>query len=235
MNRASHTALLPSASTWLHTFLPKRRRATSSAITYWCCSLLFAWGSTAQADLKDISRIYHSQPSLQAFEICQGGGCTRSDQLQLTPPEWDNVVQIFTPQAENAEQERQQIAQAIGMLEDIIGTKIGTTADRAGTFDNSDYQHQQDCNDEAINSTTYKRQMQQAGLIRLHTITDTRTRKFFFTGWPHSAAVIRENDSQAEFAVDSWFYDNGHAATIVPMALWKDGYIPADSPIRHRE
>jgi hypothetical protein len=196
---------------------------------------LFAWGSTAQADLQDISRIYHSQPSLQAFEICQGGGCTRSDQLQLTPPEWDNVVQIFTPQAENTEQERQQIAQAIGMLEDITGTKIGTTADRAGTFGNSDYQHQQDCNDEAINSTTYMRLMQQAGLIRLHTISDTRTRKFFFTGWPHSAAVIRENDSQAEFAVDSWFYDNGHAATIVPMALWKEGYIPEDSPIIERK
>jgi hypothetical protein len=196
---------------------------------------LFAWGSTAQADLQDISRIYHSQPSLQAFEICQGGGCTRSDQLQLTPPEWDNVVQIFTPQAENAEQERQQIAQAIGMLEDITGTKIGTTADRAGTFGNSEYQHQQDCNDEAINSTTYMRLMQQAGLIRLHTILDTRTRKFFFTGWPHSTAVIRENDSQAEFAVDSWFYDNGHAATIVPMALWKEGYIPEDSPIIERK
>lgn len=158
-----------------------------------------------------------------------------SDQLQLTPPEWDNVLAIFTPQAENAAQERTQIADAIGMLEDIVGTKIGTAADRAGTFGNSDYQHQQDCNDEAINSTTYMRLMQQAGLIRLHTIQDTRTRKFFFTGWPHSTAVIRENESQAEFAVDSWFYDNGHAATIVPLAQWKDGYIPEDSPIHHRE
>jgi hypothetical protein len=190
---------------------------------------------TAQADLKDIYRIYHVQPSLEAFEICQGGGCTQSDILQLTPPEWDNVLRIFNPQAENAEQERSQIADAIGMLEDMIGTKIGTAADRAGTFGNSDYQHQQDCNDEAINSTTYMRLMQQAGLMRFHSILDTRTRKFFFTGWPHSTAVIRENDSQAEFAVDSWFYDNGHAATIVPMALWKEGYIPEDSPILHRE
>ncbi|MGP1717312.1 MAG: hypothetical protein ACTS9Y_09040 [Methylophilus sp.] len=189
----------------------------------------------AQADLKDIYRIYHTQPSLEAFEICQGGGCTQSDQLQLTTPEWENVVQLFTPQAETAEQERTQIANAIGMLEDIIGTKIGTTADRAGTFGNREYQHQQDCNDEAINSTTYIRLMQQAGLIRWHTILDTRTRKFFFTGWPHTAAVIRENDSQAEFAVDSWFYDNGHAAVIVPIAQWKDGYIPQDSPIHQRE
>lgn len=190
---------------------------------------------TARADLKDIYRIYHTQPSLQSFEICQGGGCIHSDILQLAESEWINVLRIFTPQAENAEQERAQIAEAIGMLEDIVGTKIGTAADRAGTFGNSDYQHQQDCNDEAINSTTYMRLMQQAGLLRFHSILDTRTRKFFLTGWPHSTAVIRENATQAEFAVDSWFYDNGHPATIVPIAQWKDGYIPEDSPIHHRE
>ncbi|WP_245652745.1 hypothetical protein [Methylophilus rhizosphaerae] len=192
-------------------------------------------GMPARADLQDINRIYHTEPSLAAFEICQGGGCAHSDMLQLSQPEWENVLRIFTSQSETAEQERARIAAAIGMLEDIVGTKTGTAADRAGTFGNSEYQHQQDCNDEAINSTTYMRLMQQAGLIRFHTILDTRTRKFFFSGWPHTTAVIRENDSNAEYAVDSWFYDNGHPATIVPMAQWKDGYIPEDSPIRHRE
>lgn len=188
----------------------------------------------AQADLKDIYRIYHTPPTLESFEICQGGGCVHSDVLQLTPPEWDNVLQIFTPLADNPAQERAQIAQAIGMLEDMVGTKIGTTADRAGTFGNSDYLHQQDCNDEAINSTTYMRLMQQSGLIRFHTILDTRTRKFFVGGWPHTAAVIQENETKAEYAVDSWFYDNGYPATIIPMAQWKSGYIPDDSPLKHR-
>lgn len=188
----------------------------------------------AHADLKDIYRIYHTTPSLNAFEICQGGGCVHSDALSLMPAEWENVIRIFTPSPQTAEDERAAIAQAIGMLEDMVGTKIGTAADRAGTFNNSDYQHQQDCNDEAINSTTYMRLMQQAGLIRLHEILDTRTRNFFLTGWPHSTAVIREITTQAEYAVDSWFYDNSYPATIVPMAQWKSGYIPEDSPILHR-
>ncbi len=182
----------------------------------------------------DIYRIYHTSPTLESFEICQGGGCVHSDVLQLTPPEWDNVLQIFTPLADNPAQERAQIAQAIGMLEDMVGTKIGTTADRAGTFGNSDYLYQQDCNDEAINSTTYMRLMQQSGLMRFHTILDTRTRKFFVGGWPHTAAVIQENATKAEYAVDSWFYDNGYPATIIPMAQWKSGYIPDDSPLKHR-
>lgn len=189
----------------------------------------------AQADLKDIYRIYHSLPTLQAFEICQGGGCVQSDVLSLSSAEWDNVEQLFTPLPATAEAEREAIAKAIGLLEDMVGTKIGTAADRAGTFNNSEYLHQQDCNDEAINSTTYLRLMQQAGLIRYHDILDTRTRKFFLTGWPHTAAVIREQANQAEYVVDSWFYDNGYPATIIPMATWKDGYIPADSPILERQ
>jgi hypothetical protein len=222
------------ASIWQIISLPKQRRATNLAITYWCFSFFFVC-THAQADLSDIYRIYHTQPSLAEFEICQGGGCVHSDVLQLTPAEWENVQRIFTPAAENAEQERAQIGEAIGMLEDIVGTKTGTAADRAGTFGNSDYQHQQDCNDEAINSTTFMRLMKQDGLIHFHTILDTRTRKFFFSGWPHTTAVIQENETRAEYAVDSWFYDNGHPATIVPMAQWKSGYIPEDSPIRHRE
>jgi hypothetical protein len=198
-----------------------------------CFSLWIAL--PAYADLKDIYRIYHSTPALHAFEICQGGGCVQSDVLSLTTAEWDNITRLFTPMPQTPEAERTAIAQAVGVLEDIVGTKIGTAADRAGTFDNSDYLHQQDCNDEAINTTTYMRLMQQAGLIRMHDILDTRTRKFFFTGWPHSAAVIREQASQAEYAVDSWFYDNGYPATIVPMSTWKDGYIPEDSPIVQRQ
>lgn len=201
--------------------------------TCWCCSLLL-WAVPAQADLKNIYRIYHSQPRLSSFEVCQGGGCPHADVLQLSHAEWRNVLQLFSPPPVDAAQERALIAQAIGVLEDIVGPKTGTAADRAGTFGNRAYPHQQDCNDEAINATTYMRLMQQAGLIRFHGILDTRTRKFFFTGWPHTAAVIREHDTQAEFAVDSWFYDNGHAATIVPMAQWKDGYIPEDSPIHYR-
>lgn len=204
-------------------------------MSYPIACLLFSVGiPPANADLNDINRIYRASPSLTSFEICQGGGCTHSDVLSLTSAEWENVIRLFTPMPQTAEAERAAIAQAIGMLEDIVGTKIGTAADRAGTFNNRDYPHQQDCNDEAINSTTYMRLMQQAGLIHFHRILDTRTRKFFFTGWPHSAAVIEDNGSKAEFAVDSWFYDNGYPATIVPIAQWKDGYIPQDSPILQR-
>ncbi len=185
----------------------------------------------ARAELSDISRIFHQTPQLNAFEICQGGGCALLSKISLTELEWNAVTRIFNVPAKNAEEERQKIAQAIGVLEDLVGKKIGTTADLAGTFYNGNLTGQQDCNDEAINSTTYMRLLKANGFMPLHEIEDTRTRNFFFTGWPHSTAVIHEIKTGERYAVDSWFYDNGHAATIVPFKQWKANFQPEDSTV----
>ena len=204
------------------------------------CSLaLLCCCSPAQAALADISRIFHQTPSLSQFEICQGGGCAIFFSTSLSENEWKDIARIFnqptnSSQQEGAERERQKIAQAIGLLEELVGKKVGTATDLAGTFNNSETPGQMDCNDEAINTTTYLRLLKQNGLIPLHEIEDTRTRNFFFTGWPHSTAVIHDINTAERYAVDSWFYDNGHAATIVPFKTWKANYKPEDSPIGKR-
>ena len=187
-------------------------------------------GNTLAA-LSDISRIFHQTPSLNQFEVCQGGGCAQINQISISQAEWKNVVQLFTIRATNPAEERLQISQAVGLLEQIVGAKNGTLGDRAGTFDNSDYKGQLDCNDEAINTTTYLRLLKSKDLMSQHEVEDTRTRNFFFTGWPHTTAVIRDIKTGERFAVDSWFYDNGHAATILPFKTWKANFQPADSPI----
>lgn len=180
----------------------------------------------AHAELSDISRIFRQSPQLNAFEICQGGGCADISKTSLTELEWNAVTRIFNVPAKSAQEERQKIALAIGVLENLVGQKIGTAGDIAGTFYNGNLVGQQDCNDEAINSTTYMRLLKANGFMPLHEIEDTRTRNFFFTGWPHTTAVIREIKSGERYAVDSWFYDNGHAATIVPFKQWKANYQP---------
>ena len=187
-------------------------------------------GNTVAA-LSDISRIFHQTPSLNQFEVCQGGGCAQFNQVSISRAEWENVAALFKFKATNPREERLQISQAVGLLERIVGAKNGTLGDRAGTFDNSDYKGQLDCNDEAINTTTYLRLLKSKDLMSQHEVEDTRTRNFFFTGWPHTTAVIRDIKTGERFAVDSWFYDNGHAATIVPFKTWKANFQPADSPI----
>ena len=185
----------------------------------------------ALAALSDISRIFHQTPSLNQLEVCPGGGCAQFNQVSISQAEWENVEELFKIMATNPAEERLQISQAIGVLEQIVGAKNGTATDRAGTFDNSDTAGQLDCNDEAINTTTYLRLLKSKGLMSQHEVEDTRTRNFFFTGWPHTTAVIRDIKTGERFAVDSWFYDNGHAATIVPFKTWKANFQPADSPI----
>ncbi len=194
-------------------------------------SVLVGFSQCCYADIHDMSRIFHSTPTLTSFEICHSGGCAEVSAVSLSDEEWQQVSAIFENNVQNAAKERAQIAAAIGVLEALVGEKIGTSGDLAGTFGNSSHKGQLDCNDEAINSTTYMRLLASNGLIHLHAIEDTRTRNFFFTGWPHSTAVIRDITTGERFAVDSWFYDNGHAATIVPFAQWKSGYRPVDSPI----
>lgn len=191
---------------------------------------LFFISVSAQAALADISRIFRQTPSLNALEVCQGGGCTESNQISINTIEWENVVQIFKTKASNAAEERKQISKAIGELEKIVGAKNGTAADIAGTFYDN-LTGQLDCNDEAINTTTYLRLLKTNGLMQLHEVEDTRTRNFFFTGWPHSTAVMHEINTGTKFAVDSWFYDNGRPATVVPFSDWKSGYRPTDTPI----
>lgn len=205
------------------------------------CSTTLLFPILSHAELSDISRIYRQTPNLNQFEVCQGGGCAEISKTSLTELEWNAVTRIFNVPTKSAQEksaegtnavvERQKIAQAIGVLEDLVGKKIGTAGDLAGTFFEGKLTGQQDCNDEAINSTTYMRLLKQKGLMPLHEIEDMRTRNFFFTGWPHTTAVIREIKTGERYAVDSWFYDNGHAATIVTFKQWKANYQPADSPI----
>lgn len=204
----------------------------SCQINHLFCSLsLLFFTQTAWSAFDDIQRIYHQVPQLNQFEICQGGGCANVFQITLNDTDWQSVESLLSAPVNNAEEEREKISQAIGLIEKIVGHKTGTSEDRAGTFDNSNFKGQQDCNDEAINTTSYLRLLKQAGYISLHEIEDMRTRNFFFTGWPHTTAVIREIETGERFAVDSWFYDNGHPATIVPFNVWKANYQPDDSPI----
>ena len=181
------------------------------------------------ADMADINRIYRDTPTLNSLEICYAGGCAKTSRTQLNADAWQKIADVFNPPSDSAEQERARIATAIGLFEQLVGAQTGTDGDRAGTFKNADYPGQMDCNDEAINSTTYMRLLKQHGLMPYHEIEDTRTRNFFFNGWPHTTAVIRDIHTQIRYAVDSWFHDNGHAAEVVVFEVWKDGWRPSDT------
>lgn len=189
--------------------------------------LVSPFASLADADA--MTHVLQEKPTLEKFSFCWGGTCAAIEKVGLTPAEWNRVRALFDPLPADAASERKTIRRAIGLLESIVGPKTGTAGDKAGTFGNSAWPGQLDCNDEATNSTSYMRLMRADGLIRFHEILDTKTRGGFLFFGRHSTAVIAETGSMQRFAVDSWFYDNGQPATILPLETWQAGWKPDNS------
>ncbi len=135
----------------------------------------------------------------------------------------------FSAPAQSARQERQQIALAIAEFETIIGAKTNTNQDKARLFEHMGSPGQLDCIDESTNTTVYLMILKKHGLLHWHEPMDHVTRGFFIFGWPHSSAVMREiRHPEREYAVDSWFEDNGKPPHIIPLKLWRDGWEPQD-------
>jgi hypothetical protein len=195
----------------------------------WFYSLLLLPG-LAIADAPTMTRVLSEVPRVEKFLFCNGGTCADVKTVSLEDYEWQEVLELFEEQMpQSAEEERARIAQAIGLLESIVGPKTGTDTDKGGTFGNSAFPGQLDCNDEATNSTTYMRLMAQFDLLKYHRIEDTKTRGGFLIFGRHSTAAITEIETGKMYAVDSWFYDNGKPAVVLPMDVWLSGWKPKDS------
>lgn len=132
---------------------------------------------------------------------------------------------------QSPEAERERIKTAIGLFEQKVGAKTGTSVDIHGTFFKTG-KYQLDCVDESTNTTVYLSLLQQKGLIRFHRVEGPSVRlPLIHAGrWPHQTAVITELNTSEFFAVDSWFHDNGAPAEIISLKEWKEGWKPnADS------
>ncbi len=183
----------------------------------------------AYADYLTMNLVLKQDSVISDFKICHGGGCAKVSAAALTDEEWLQATQACLQKPEDAESERVCIANMVLTFEKIVGGKTGTDTDHGGTFGNSAFPGQMDCNDEAINTTTYLRLMQHHGLIQFHDVLDIKRRGFFLNRWPHTTAAIRDMHDGRVYAVDAWFYDNGEPAVIVPFELWKTGWKPEDS------
>jgi hypothetical protein len=167
-------------------------------------------------------------PSLDAFPICFKHTCAAVATVSLTPKEWAEIKGLLQPSAATPEAERELIKKAVARLEVVIGEKVNTSQDKGGNFDGmfiSD-SFQMDCIDESSNTTTYLTLMQKDGLLKWHTVQPTKTRGFFIFGMPHTTAVIKENQTNKKWAVDSWFRDNGVEPDVLPISIWSDGWYP---------
>jgi len=150
--------------------------------------------------------------------ICYNYGCAILDIVDFSDSELQQVGELFS-MVPDAELERVAIAEAIGLFETYAGRQTPTWADKGGNAKDDDAPGRMDCVDESANTTTYLRLMERRGWLHFHRVLApvSRIHWLLYTHW---SASIAEIGSTREYAVDSWFHDNGEPAVIFEMEDW---------------
>lgn len=167
-----------------------------------------------------------TRPEGNVVYVCSAYGCKKQTRFRFTDADLAEIKAIMKKAAkdDSAVEERRAVAYAIGWMETRVGKQIGTDKDRPGMdFAASGDPTQQDCVDEATNTTSYMLVLQNNGLLKHHTVGTPFAKDQLWrgvAGWTHWTAVLKENDSPRKFAVDSWIYANGENPAIVDTEKW---------------
>ena len=167
-------------------------------------------------------------PKGASVHVCHAYGCRMRTRFTFTPKDLADLGALMHAtrrrEADTPEQERRAVAYAIGWMETRVGNAIGTKDDRAGMdFSGSGDPTQQDCVDEATNTTSYMTVLANKGLLRHHTVSVPFAKENYLrgiAGWTHWTAVLVETRNKQRWAVDSWIYANGENPAIVKAEEW---------------
>ncbi len=170
---------------------------------------------------------FHTEaPRNNTVYVCHAYGCRMQTAFRFTDADIAQLKALMTKtrKADTPHEERRAVAYAIGWMETRTGDVIGTSADRPGMdFSASGDPTQQDCVDEATNTTSYLLILERNGLLKHHTVGTPFSKENLLrgvAGWPHWTAVLKENANGQKWAVDSWIYANGENPAIVEAEKW---------------
>ena len=156
--------------------------------------------------------------------ICYNYGCYSRAPVEFSPAELESLHALFAA-ARDAAAEREAISIAIGRMYAIAGEQTPIWRDRGGNYADEGRNGKMDCIDHSTDTTAFLRLLAAHGWLRFHDVLDRLMRRRFLIA-EHWAARIRERDSGKVYIVDSWFFDNGHPAAVLPLADWLAGRTP---------
>jgi hypothetical protein len=165
-------------------------------------------------------------PRNNTVYVCHAYGCRKQTPFRFTDEDIAALKTLMakTRKADTPAEERRAIAYAIGWMERRTGDVIGTKADRPGMdFSASGDPTQQDCVDEATNTTSYLLILERNAFLRHHVVGTPFSKENLLrgvAGWPHWTAVIKEHVGGQKWAVDSWIYANGENPAVVETEKW---------------
>jgi hypothetical protein len=167
-------------------------------------------------------------PRADSVTVCHAYGCKAQTPFAFKPSDIAEISEVMTRVRRNdsPREERRAIAYAIAWMERRVAPTVGTASDRPSMdFFGSGDESQQDCVDEATNTTSYLLVLERNGLIQHHSVEQPFA-KDDLSHWTHWAAVVREKSSGERFAIDSSSGTNGENPTVQSAASF---YVP-DGP-----
>ena len=156
--------------------------------------------------------------------ICYNYGCNARAKVHFNEVQLA-AFQHLLAEAGDAEAERKAISMIIGRMYAIAGEQTPVWRDKGGNFADRGEDGQMDCIDHSTNSYTFLTLLAMHGWIRFHDVLEPvrRIRYLFAVHW---AALIRARQAQQAYAVDSWYFDNGRPAIVIPVEDWRAGRVP---------
>jgi hypothetical protein len=157
--------------------------------------------------------------------VCSAYGCRTQTGFRFADADIARLKTLMSAaHTATAADERRAVATTLAWMERRVGDVVGTSADRpaddmAGNGDPT----QMDCVDIATNLTSYLLILDRHKLLRHHSVGPVITKEDWlrgFAGWPHYAAILKDNKTGQQYAVDGWLLASGKPPEIVETQKW---------------
>jgi hypothetical protein len=157
--------------------------------------------------------------------ICYNYGCSVEASVDIDGNDYTQLNQLFTD-IDNAPMERESISLAMGYMGQIAGAQTPIFNDKGGNSENEEgVDGRMDCIDHSRTTTAYLRFIEAQGWLQFHRVLEPIHRAPLLLN-DHWSARIEDTASGEQYAVDTWFLDNGEPAVILPVREWLKGASP---------
>jgi len=173
-----------------------------------------------------LAALVAAAPGARADEvtICYNYGCHAQAQVAFAEPQLDALRSLFAG-VEDPAAERAAISVAIGRMYAIAGEQSPVWRDKGGNYADGGENGRMDCIDHSTNTDAFLRLLQAHAWLRFHEVLAPLKRMRFLV-FEHWGARIVERGTQQIYVVDSWYFDNGHAAAVFAIEEWLAGKLP---------
>ncbi|MFT3849728.1 MAG: hypothetical protein QM739_13975 [Propionivibrio sp.] len=200
-----------------------------------CALFLWLLSLTASAD--------------ERVSVCFNYGCLTQADVVFADAQLGEVARMLRA-ATSPEEERAALALVVGKMLGWAGEQTPIAADRGGNYADMGVHGKMDCIDHSTTTTRLLRLIEARGMLHFHRVLDPALRHRFLI-FDHFSAQIEEKGKAAgdcgcdgeavdeaatksdeaprRFVVDSWFFDNGHPAVVMPLARWQAGESPNEN------